>query len=556
MEKILTREALIEMMGRMGYYDNLVYGHGEGLAPNTVFDRRLRNLIKPRHKYTVTRDEGFSDIPDEFFVCVMTVMDKYGVNDHVTNTAILNTCINPENYWVFREGLRFLMGTYEQHPAIKQLDMLDVIKPHLALHFPHASVEDPTMIAYTPSYDYGLRDRQVRMKLGKYLTKYYSDVLTQEQIRAYANGAKGLDVKFAEDTDGFRYVYAHGPNSCMSGSTDDFGDIDGPYHPVDVYDTGEFRLAYIEPIDCKIVARAFVHEPSKRWVRAYGDEADTLASWLNENGYTKDCGWQGCQLKIVTDRSGNWVLPYIDGDARGVRSRTNSRWEIVSERPYDVWCDFTDGVCREDMATCDACGSDTPEEDLYWSGYHEIHIGSCCLDDYALAYYRRGQTYIRSDECIYCESDSEYYEYNYAIEYADITEASDGCWYKREDLVRGVDDEWIYVDTAVKAGEDCGEDVFINKYNYDRSLLVQYDGAQPIAVWHPDYMPNDIDVLYNEDTQINMDGVEVGRAFRTMEQLLLSLGVSHTRAQLLKVGMSISEYTLQNWYEHCNKIAA
>jgi hypothetical protein len=414
------------------------------------------------------------------------------------------------------------------------------------------------MVAFTPSHEYGKRDRQVRMKVGKYLTKYYADVLSQESIRALANGAKGYTVKFATNYEEFRHVYEHGPSSCMSGGTGDFNAC-GDVHPVDVYDSGEFKLAYIAPWGNNIVARAFVHEPSKRWVRAYGDEADALANWLDENGYTKSSSWEGCHLKRITDGEDRWVLPYIDGDARGVREVSGGRWLIVSSRPYEVWCDFTGGVYEndEDMTTCECCGANVPEEEAHWSEYHEMHIGECCLDDYVTARWRGGVTLIEQGNCIYNNSDDEHYEEDYAVNHLGLMQDYQGDWYHPDDLIRTTDGEYVYEAEAVLVGEDEDGDACVHCREYSRDLVVQYDGQQPIRVWDPQCMPEDIRALYDEDSTVTTDnGTSMGLRFRSFDEILLAMGPAHTERQLVLVGFRFGLYMLNSQHERLTKIAA
>jgi hypothetical protein len=53
-------------------------------------------------------------------------------------------------------------------------------------HFVHVSTHDPRMIAYTETADKGRRDIQTRVKPGKYLKRYFGDMLSDDQIREWA----------------------------------------------------------------------------------------------------------------------------------------------------------------------------------------------------------------------------------------------------------------------------------------------------------------------------------------------------------------------------------
>jgi hypothetical protein len=559
MEKITSREQLIDYGERHGY-GCLVYQSENNSGLFKSMGRCINTAVEPFMASIYARHDDFKDLPEEFFVDCDKVNHTYIASvpsiDVNIAWAIRNTCINRENFWAFREAVRFVTGDYTPLACIKALSAAGKLKNELLLHFPHASVEDPTMLAYTPSHEYGLRDRQVRIKVGKYLTKYYNDVLTSEQIRAFANGMKGFALKWATDAEEFRYVYEYGPNSCMSGS--DFDDIYGDYRPTDVYDTGEFKLAYIEVEHRTILARGFVHEPTKRWVRVYGDEADSLADQLNEMGYTKASSWAGAKLKYIVDDEGQIILPYIDGDARGVTMR-NGQWVIV-ENGCDYYCDFTSGVAsREDQSECQDCGDHHHNDDMYYSDYHDRHIGPCCIENYREAYHRSGRqytSYIHEDECIYCESDDNWYEYNYAVEYMNLVQVSGGEWYSLNDCYETVDGEWEHESDVVNVGDE-SEDVYFANYHLHTGLVVQYDGATPIKLWHMDHMPEDIHDLYTEDPRITAEnGTEMGLRFRTANELLMALGAEHAEKQLRQVGMKLGIYHLETRLKTLNTLAA
>ena len=469
--------------------------------------------------------DGFDAMPDEFFVNAIEVTDKYHYNDYHINQAIQYSCINNANFWVFREFLRFRSREYSPAPCIQALATGNQIKPELSLHFPHASVEDPTMLAYTPSYEYGIRDRQVRIKVGKYLQRYYSDVLTSEQIRAFANGSKGYTLKWARDKDEMREVYRDGPRSCMAGGVSSFDTV-GDYHPVDVYATGDFALAYLTTVNDTIVARGFVYEPERIWVRTYGDEAQALADDLEAQGYSRSSTWAGCLIKRIEDDDGRIVLPYLDGDDKGVKQHSPQFFIITDSNSHDYYCDFTSGVVDEEpYSTCTHCGGDLEEHEANWSNYHEAYIGDCCIESYRNAHYHRHcQTLIHEDRCIYCESNGEWYEEDYARE-CGIVETASGEWYKVDDVVESIDGEYIHDSDAVCVGNDRQYDhmVYVEDV-YHPDVLLDFDPApgQPNKAWHYDFMPDCIREAFENDQQLVDDfGVQYGKRFRTMAQVIM-----------------------------------
>jgi hypothetical protein len=560
MQKIDSKELLLEV-GLAAGTDRLTFMRDYGadgpleMLKSPSFNGRVRSLVLPSNRRVVADHQDFNDLPDEFFVDIelqVANLPRPASDKDITDMA--NSCINDENYWVFREAYRLQTSVYTAPVFIKPLMQRNKLHDNLVLHFPHTSVEDPTMVAFTPSHEYGKRDRQVRMKVGKYLTKYYSGVLTPEEIRAFANGSKGLEVKFAETEAEMRYVYRHGPSSCMSGHVDEFHDIEGDYHPVDVYADGDFRLAYIEPMEKSILARAFVNERHKIWVRAYGDEANTLGDWLCENGYEHLDTWENCYLKIVKDDNNQFVLPFLDGNTKGVRQK-DGKWLITSHNT-DIRCDFTNGVYSDsDNGTCDCCGSDVPEDSLTWSEYHQESICEGCIDRYCFAYYSGGRTFVHQDECVYNESNDEHYEYHYAIEEAGLVQTTDGCWYHYDDTVEDLDGEHIYTGDALEVGEEDGSPVYASRGEYNSDFVIQFDGATPLRVWHTNYLPRDIDLAFQCDEFITADnGCQMGKCFRTINELLLVYGVDMALRTLHKVNMRISRYQLETRLMYLNKI--
>jgi hypothetical protein len=554
MQKIDTREAFLEYYySSLDYECSPVFMYTSGSALPAGTGNKVFALIEPLRRSDTYIHPDFNDLPDEFFVDALAVSAQTSdIACPITRAALLNTCITRENFWVFREGFRFSDGTYKVPGFIKTMDNLNLLNTKLAFHFPHESTEDPTMLAYTPSHDYGKRDRQVRIKVGKYLAKYYGDTLTQEQIRAFANGAKGFEVKFADDKEGFRRIYANGPSSCMSGSTRSF-DLSGDVHPVDVYE-GDFRLAYIEAIPGRVSARGFVHEPTKTYVRTYGNEADTLGTALDDLGYTFAESWEGAYLKRVEDNHGRIVLPYLDGDIKTVREVSGGRWLITDSR-YDITCDFTNGTPETDEGdyTCDVCGDRHHEDDSHWSEYHERTICGSCIEDYTYAYIgRHHQTYVHNSDVIYNESDGNHYSREHAEEKG-LVETDDG-WYDLDDCIETIDGEYIHADDALQVGTDSyGNPVYVKDSDLDTSLIIEFDRAQPVAIWHEDYVPEDT----REDALLTDDyGTQTGVRFRTVKELLLIHGVETTHTMLHLVKYFISLRTLEWTYTYLIKKAA
>lgn len=391
---------------------------------------------------------------------------------------------NAENFWVIREVARFEFGVYKKQMP-KHFERLRAKRPDLWWHFVHVSVDDPTMVAYTPSAEYGKRDRQVRTKVGKYITQFYCEHLSSEEIRAIANMCKPNEVKFAATREEITRVYVEGPGSCMS------GDSWGSRHPCEVYE-GDFRLGFIEDSSGGILARGLVHDPSKTWVRVYGDEGQTLADAFRSMGFERANAWpNGAKLKRI-ERGDGVLMPYIDG---GVQSVTDcgSHFEISSDGEYS--CTGTNGYLDLDdhLTECDNCGGryDAEEEGAY-SEHHDMRICPNCEDRHFVYAYtgRRHQDYVREDEVI--EVAGEYYVNDTTVlADHDIHECAYSCeFFHLDELVTTADGDLVHSDYVVCVGADEHDEqkyASISEINLD--YTVHFDPAQNTVLMlvHPDF---------------------------------------------------------------------
>ena len=78
------------------------------------------------------------------------------------------------NWWVYREQARILRRVYKVTDTLKKLNSYFPI-------FAHISLDDPKMVAFTPDVNCGESDKQVRISIGKLLSKYLP-VLSQKTV--------------------------------------------------------------------------------------------------------------------------------------------------------------------------------------------------------------------------------------------------------------------------------------------------------------------------------------------------------------------------------------
>ena len=289
--------------------------------------------------------------------------------------------------WQLREQDRFDDNTYQPVPAINGL----TYPPE---HYVHLSVKDTEsdFVAYTPSQEYGERDRQVRLKFGKYLRKAIP-TLTDAEIQTAVNelrsklalASQPATLLFATDRETINHIFETEMcacdstyTSCMHGKFD--GDTNRPYH---VYaDSPDVAVAYVRA-NGQIVSRSVVSTKDKTWIRTYscryGDSAtdcQTLKTLLAKASYVKG-ELYGNRLTLLPSKYGSPMLPYIDNGGLEVTS-TGSYWEVVREGQGEYVADCTDGTATEAGERCESCERLTDDcECIYCECCEERFQGRC-----------------------------------------------------------------------------------------------------------------------------------------------------------------------------------
>lgn len=240
-----------------------------------------------------------------------------------------------QRWWIERETARKRLGVYPEPTEV----MEQVTESfHLATHFIHISRDDPNMVAYTPSIEYGLADRQVKMAFGKLLRKLLL-LATDTHIQALeASHRSELDPTFkvARTTQEVEHVYRNmaSDNGCMRHAPAQF-DLPDHIHPSHVYSYPGLGVAYTE-VEGRILSRSVIYDnpdnpEDKRYVRIYGDGA--LRRKLERAGY-KPSHLQGVKIRalhLATLVPGNdkwrpdsFVVPYLDGPNGNQDTRAGS----------------------------------------------------------------------------------------------------------------------------------------------------------------------------------------------------------------------------------------
>lgn len=207
-------------------------------------------------------------------------------------------------WWVAREKHRLDVGIYE---ATETLETINASNPCIVAHI---SQEDRTMVAYTPDADAGRRDKQVKLSIGRLLSRLYPQLPDEVVANCVSQHLGDLtnEVEWIQGGEAIEEAYKAGISTCMSKDV-------WTISPVRVYDAPNIKLAVLRDKDGVINARSLVFEASdtdKRYIRIYGDQK--LQRRLKNLGYVPG-NWIGAKFKTIKSAtSGYYIMPYLDAD--------------------------------------------------------------------------------------------------------------------------------------------------------------------------------------------------------------------------------------------------
>jgi hypothetical protein len=236
--------------------------------------------------------------------------------------------------WQHREVERFRDGTYKDIP----IDL-----PYPTLHFVHRAIksEDLTMIAYTPNEEYGKADRQVQIRLGKYLKKVWPD-MPDTEVQEHTVRLRGIissegveyTLSFAKDRDTIDRIFETEMYACNSTSISCMHGkfTEWEHRPYHVYaNSPDVAVAYLSQGE-SILARSVVSTKNSAYVRLYSvDRRDCLCSHLRielEKAGYRHGTLEGSRLTKLPSRSRVEVLPYIDPGGQWVTDE-GEYWKVT-----------------------------------------------------------------------------------------------------------------------------------------------------------------------------------------------------------------------------------
>jgi hypothetical protein len=427
--------------------------------------------------------------------------------------------------WIVREVERYPLHLVIE-AAVKMSRPYDWHQ--LFLEWPHTAQGDRSKIAYTQNEDKGRRDIQTVTSVGKYLRRHFPD-LSDHDIRDLVSRYGSADTyKFVHTTAEMIYHLERGPSSCMVWSEDRaVRCTDGvARHPYEAYnpkygwhmavrlsgDETVGRALCMQNPDCgtKYYVRSYARPSSNG---GYSETDNGMENWLKEQGYLKHSYWEDGEKLAYHETRDDFLAPYLDGSEKRVRIEGGC---VVIDSEGEYACDQTGGSPTElndDTFECAQCGDDTDDDDGYWVGRGEDErVCQHCLDnDYVYAYGRRGnQYYIPSDDAVYVESQSEWYDPDYLSdneiveltngEYLPMDEAIEvnGDWYHIEDeriCLANDTDEYCLKDDCWQCAQSC------NWYSDDCEDYTEYEGER----YHDDYIPKRIADATADDAEDEAD---------------------------------------------------
>jgi hypothetical protein len=237
-----------------------------------------------------------------------------------------------------------------------------------SMHYAHMSRVMPGQVAFTPTEEYGVQNRKIRMTVARYLDKYAkchdgSPALSARQIARYVAIVKAHTdqrLQIARDGADIVAVYLNGPSSCMSHAVGDYKTHG--IHPVSAYGDSDLGVAYLGDPNDGVSARSIVWPDKKTYIRIYGDE--TLKLVLESNGYTHG-SLHGATFPAIRLTGGKYLFPYIDtlsredGMTADLITKPNGKQYFklkTTGGEYDA--KTTEGVAliAEETYTCTNCG--------------------------------------------------------------------------------------------------------------------------------------------------------------------------------------------------------
>jgi hypothetical protein len=409
-----------------------------------------------------------------------------------------------------RDALRYRSEYWGELPWENEGWYLASPQRHSQSPHPATDPKFTGMLAFAESVDKLVADRFTTVKPGRWLKRYFENVLSEKEIKYWADEMARrvvkADVKFAETVDECIRVVNLGPSeSCMSAGFHDGREhwYKGHTHPAAIYATPDIHIAFLENRDGDVVARAVCNKSEQLVARIYGD-ARLLLPALEQLGYQQASGaLAGCRINRIEGQDiDTFIMAYVDagtGSGGGnlyFEEYDSKYWRLTTRErgTYSTYAGYEGrGVIDLDQREeCPGCGQRTDPDEMRYVEWIDESRCSCCLNgDFVYAYMRYGQDYVPTDEAIYCESDGEWYAHRYTDTHDVYACVETGNYYALDDLV-GTMGGYVYVDRAVKLDVPDSDG---NEYATQSSIAKTHDGR----TIHADDAVTHNDRIYHKD---------------------------------------------------------
>jgi hypothetical protein len=262
-------------------------------------------------------------------------------------------------------------------------------------HMPRPSIRVPGNLAYYQSPAKRAAGIETPIKPGRYLRKYFGDILSEEEIQrlgiAWQSATTPPELHVTQDADEIEKVY----RGVYNGSCMHFGDggWDGDCHPARVYAGPDLGIAYIG--DANAAAGRCLVWPEKKiyYPKFYGDHI-RLEMALGMAGWKagEDHDFDGARIRRIYDSDrGLYTVPYCDTHSVA----TDTGRYLILDDDGDVCLRETNGTNVSDpdshyRVTCDDCGDRVDEHDIR---HVEDEERAICVDCLRRNYTRCDLTY-------------------------------------------------------------------------------------------------------------------------------------------------------------------
>lgn len=251
-------------------------------------------------------------------------------------------------------------------------------------HMPRPSIRVPGNLAYYQSPAKRAAGIETPIKPGRYLRKYFGDILSEEEIQrlgiAWQSATTPPELHVTQDADEIEKVY----RGVYNGSCMHFGDggWDGDCHPARVYAGPDLGIAYIG--DANAAAGRCLVWPEKKiyYPKFYGDHirlemALGMAGW--KAGEDRD--FDGARIRRIYDSDRDlYTVPYCDTHSVA----TDTGRYLILDDDGDVGLRETNGtnVSNPDShyrVECAECGDRVDEDDINYVESVDRHVCDHCL---------------------------------------------------------------------------------------------------------------------------------------------------------------------------------